>query len=346
MKRLLSLFLILSLGILCLGCGEEEEKPSDEIPPEEQVGYLFGLPGDETVLEMRSLGDGFVLLSRYEDKWIVSYTDISKKILTETLLSLPVSGNETPVFLTFSDDEEFGFIYLDHRLFFVSPQTGQYAEYTLPKGIDLSGALFGGGEFYYPAKDGILCSDFEFSYFSVLNTAPLTDFAGLAALEEKSQVVYYATQKDGVYTGISCFERGKEGVRTLSVPAFDTFLPLKDGNVLLQKNSEDGITLMRYHCPTQAYSTLHMPLTRNLRTFSVNASGELFGGICYKNSTKDRTAIDLYDMKSASLIQRYDLVYAALYDKLALSENGRYLLYCRKTRDGRIVCYLDTTETT
>ncbi len=345
MKRFFTLILTF-LFLLCpISCAEEpttDQEPSEE----EQKGYLFALPGDEAVLEMRSLGNGFVLLSRSNGKWNVTYTDITNKILTETLLSIPADTDETPVFHTFSDDEEFGFIYLNHRLFFVSPKSGQYAEYTPPKGVDLTKALYHGGEFYYPAADGVLSSSFQFESYTLLNSAPIENFGGLAAIESQTQTVYYATRDDAGYTGISSFVRGKEGFNTVCSIQFDTFMPLKNGQVLLTKTASDGVTYTKLNCATGEKQSLFLPIKRNYRVLSYSLNGACLGGICYKDIDKNRTALDVYDLNSGSLIQRYDLVYAALYDKIALSDSGQYVLYCRKTRDGRVICYLDVTENT
>ena len=342
MKRLSSLLLVCLL-FFSAACSDEpatENTPSEE----EQKGYLFALPGDEAILEMRALGNGFVLLSRADGKWNVTYTDITNKILTETLLSVPADMEEPPVFETFSDDEEFGFVYLNHRLFFVSPQTGQYAEYTPPEGVDLTKALYQGGEFYYPAVDGVLSSSFQFESYSVLNSAPIENFGGLAALDGKTQTVYFATRNDEGFTGISSFVRGKEGFRVVCETAFDAFYPLKNGCVLLTKAASDGVTYTRLDCKNGEKQSLFLPIKRNYRVLSHSANGACLGGICYKDIDKNRTALDVYDLNHGSLLSRYDLVYAALYDQLAVSDSGQYVLYCRKTRDGRVVCYLDVTE--
>ena len=235
MKRLFALLCALALLFCSFACSDTSA-PSEEGTEDEQKGYLFALQGDDAVLEMRALGEGFVFLSRSNGKWMVSYVSIENKVLTETLLSIPADSNETPVFCTFSDDKEFGFVYLNHRLFFVSPQTGQYAEYTLPKNVDLTKALYQGGEFYYPAADGVLSSGYDFKSYSVLNGAPLENFGGLAAVDKKTQAVYFATRTDSGYTGISSFVRGKEGVNTVYTAPFDSFVPLKNGYVLLTEN--------------------------------------------------------------------------------------------------------------
>ncbi|HBE13079.1 MAG TPA: hypothetical protein DCY74_02790 [Clostridiales bacterium] len=341
MKKTMAYIVTVLLLLSCVAC--QKEPPEDE-GKENPEGYLFSIPGDESFLQMKSLGDGFALLSRYEGKWIVSYANTEIMLLTETLLTLQARNEKTPVFHTFSDSGEFGFIYLDHRLFFVSMHTAQYAEYTLPADVDLSTALYHGGEFYYTVGEYILCSGYDFSSYSVLNTGKIENFGGLAALDNKTQTLFFATKDDTGFTGISSLLRGTPEITPVLKIAFDTFMPLQDGYVILIRNQKDGKTYIRLNCVTGETNELYVSLKRNYRAVDISGNGAYLIGVSYKDVNNTQTVVDVYDMVSQSVIQRYNMVYASLYNVIAMSNNGRYILYCRNTLDGRVVCYLDLKE--
>ncbi|MBR7165423.1 MAG: hypothetical protein IKD18_04000 [Clostridia bacterium] len=342
MKKRILAFCLCLICLVSLGsCGKEEEKGGKQSAFTPLFRFMVAEGrGRETRLISLPDSDGFFYLHPNPDgAFTGGFVSPKRSVAAEGFVTL-----ENADFCAVSETER-------DRATLVSPDgithllLKEGGAETKPFGdtkADFSQGLFFDDFTLLGAADHllVLCPVDLSQTYVLADTTRLPDFAAPLAVTHTKTRIWYARGAAGDYTGIAFFEYGKNVPLGSENFPFHAFQPIGNNAVLFTRNLPDGGAMYLYrNLETDDVATL--TVDKPFHAVTCDPAGTT---LCGTLAGSDHGSVEIYDLKSGKKRGTYSSGAGVPADSLAISPDGKTLLFSMSMGGDAVLATLDLTQ--
>lgn len=333
MKRLF--FFILAL-ILLFSLPSCQKDGSEGGEMSFQPLFQFRIPegrGDEIRILSCPASRGFFYLHPTDGGFVGGFVSPERSVSAESVLQ--GEGKVLSPAL-FEKKEDLAFVLAGDRLY-TALFSGSAQSTALPDGFDPESALFYDALSVMSVKGDLILMhpvDFSETYVLAKNTL-LPDFHRLLGVSHNGKRIWYSKGEEGNFQGIGFFEYGSNLPLGEEKFSFDSVQAVGQ-SALLFTRSLNGDTLYTYrdlNSDTVRTLTVDQPFDG----VTVTRDGKTLAGI---RKTQEGGTVEIYDLTRKALLASHPIADQTPSPALALSEDGKTLLFSLSREDRQTLATL------